>query len=354
MPTDKNFHIASLDGIRAVAAMLVFAAHAGNSYGWNLAPGGFGVTIFFFLSGYLITTLLRLEKERTKTISLRRFYLRRAYRILPPMYVLLTLNLILALIGVLPSDLTVGAVAAQFAHLSNYYMLLFGEKHIVPGTGVMWSLAVEEHFYLLYPMLLLFLLGRLSYKHTAVVLLGLCALVLVWRCYLVFGLSVPSDYTYEATDTRFDSLLYGCIMGIALNPALDDRALTFSSRTWFVLLTISGAVLAFCFWYRSDAFRATVRYSLQGIALFPLFFCAIRYSRWPLFAWLNFAWIRGLGIVSYSFYLVHLTTLSEAATIVHQTVLAPSLGFAMAVLYSVAMYFLVEKHLGILRHRLHR
>jgi peptidoglycan/LPS O-acetylase OafA/YrhL len=71
----RGFYIASLDGMRAVAVMIVFVAHCGLQ---DALPGGFGVTVFFFLSGFLITTLLRREHERTGSISLRRFYLRRA------------------------------------------------------------------------------------------------------------------------------------------------------------------------------------------------------------------------------------------------------------------------------------
>src|SRR6476620_11582619 len=79
----EGFYIPSLDGLRAVAVLIVFIAHAGL----NLpVPGNFGVTIFFFLSGYLITTLARLEHDRTGAISLRGFYLRSILRIFPPYY----------------------------------------------------------------------------------------------------------------------------------------------------------------------------------------------------------------------------------------------------------------------------
>src|SRR5258708_20144236 len=74
------FHIPSLDGLRAISFFIVFVSHAGI----DAVPGGFGVTVFFFLSGYLITTLMRLEAGKTGNVSLRSFYLRRAFRILPP------------------------------------------------------------------------------------------------------------------------------------------------------------------------------------------------------------------------------------------------------------------------------
>jgi peptidoglycan/LPS O-acetylase OafA/YrhL len=93
---NRAFYLPCLDGIRGLAFLLVFVAHAGLG---RLLPGGLGVTIFFFLSGYLITTLLRLEIEDTGTISLRNFYVRRALRILPPMYVTLCIVALLGLYG---------------------------------------------------------------------------------------------------------------------------------------------------------------------------------------------------------------------------------------------------------------
>src|SRR5258708_26476857 len=96
------FHIPSLDGLRAVSFFIVFAAHAGLD---RIVPGGFGVTVFFFLSGYLITTLMRMEAEATGHVSLKNFYLRRALRILPPFYIVLLAATALSELYVLPADL---------------------------------------------------------------------------------------------------------------------------------------------------------------------------------------------------------------------------------------------------------
>lgn len=100
------FHIPSLDGLRAVAILLVFVAHAGLDH---IVPGGFGVTIFFFLSGYLITTLLRREFDRFGSIDLWQFYLRRVLRIWPAFYLVLLCGAALTLLHVLPGTLGIGA-----------------------------------------------------------------------------------------------------------------------------------------------------------------------------------------------------------------------------------------------------
>ncbi|MBK6583475.1 MAG: acyltransferase [Gammaproteobacteria bacterium] len=117
--TNRMPTIASLDGIRALAVMLVFVAHAGFSH---IVPGGFGVTIFFFLSGYLITTLMRVEQESTGRIRYKNFYLRRIYRIFPPLYVVLIITICYASISSSAHQIRTG----ECSHPISYDKLLLG------------------------------------------------------------------------------------------------------------------------------------------------------------------------------------------------------------------------------------
>ena len=349
MSAERSIHIPSLDGIRGLAALLVYVSHATRP---DLIPGGFGVTVFFFLSGYLITTLLRMEHEQTGGISLKRFYLRRVYRILPPMYIVLGLVMALALGGAMSHEMQWDAVLAQFAHLTNYYLVFAGERHIVPATPQLWSLAVEEHFYLLFPIALVLLLRRMDRASIAKWLLAFCGIALAWRWCAFVVLGLGSDYTYMATDTRLDSILYGCIMGLWCNPALDAPRVT--PRRAAAGLVIVAGMLMIGFVYRSPVFRETLRYSLQGAALFGLFFCAVRFHHWRLFSWLDSRPMRALGLISFTFYLSHLAILT---LIRDHTVLAmPARAFAGLIAttaFSGLMYLLVERHLGVLRRRLH-
>ena len=351
---EGGFHIASLDGVRALAALLVFVGHAGLG---DVVPGGFGVTLFFFLSGYLITTLLRRELEQTGGISLRNFYLRRVYRIFPPLYLVLTLLVVLALTGVTKNPMQPMAVLAQYAHLTNYYLVAWGSVDtapVVPFTVPMWSLAVEEHFYLLFPLALLFLRRQVSRPTAALVLALACGAVLLWRCVLIFALHADWIYTYHATDTRIDSLLFGCIMGIWWNPALDKPPARMTGFFWLMACAAAAGLLAFTFLYRSEEFRETLRYSLQGLALFPLFYCAVRYHRLPVFAWLDTRPMRFLGLISYTFYLSH-----EACIVLtgkwldDQGIARAAAGFALTVAFSSASYLLIEQRMARLRRRLH-
>ena len=350
--TDKRggLYIPSLDGIRASAAFIVFVSHAGRG---ELIPGLFGVTIFFFLSGYLITTLLRMEYERYRRISLKNFYWRRVFRILPPMYIVLTMMAILAVTGLVPSEMTWKGLLAQYAHLSNYYQIFFGETGIAPDTGAMWSLAVEEHFYLLFPLCLILLLRRFDYRQAAIVLAGVCILVLAWRFVLVLGLRVDPMYTRAATDARLDSILFGCIMALGLNPMLDKGSIVMNERRWAAMLVLAVAVLALSFLYRAPLFREAMRYSIQGVALFPVFYCAVRFPHWPVFRWTEWRAVKGFGLISYTFYLCHQMALKRAEHFIENPLVAAVVGFFAAVAFSVLMYLLVEKRMADWRRRLH-
>lgn len=335
--------IPSLTGIRGLAALIVFFAHAKLL---PFIPGGFGVTIFFFLSGYLITTLLRQEIEKSGEINFRQFYLRRALRIFPPMYLVLVLTIVLALLT--SQDMTFAIVLAQAAHLSNYVSVLGNPDMMAPYTGPMWSLAIEEHFYLFFPLTLLFCVRRWRYQHVAQILAAACAAVLLWRVFLVAS-DVSSDYIYHATETRLDALLYGCIMGLWMNPKL-DRPL--SPLTGGALLIGSAAILLIAFTVPGQVFHDTLRYSLQSIGLFAVFYCAVRFPHWKLFSWLELPVMRYLGVISYMFYLSHMAFVRIGQDLwPDQPLMRTALAFLATLAFSAASYRWMEKPLGALRYK---
>lgn len=293
-------HIPALDGMRAISFMIVFVGHAGLGH---IVPGGFGVTIFFFLSGYLITTLLRLEMESTQRIHFRNFYLRRVLRIFPSYYVVLFAAMALTATGALWGRLDPGHVLSQLFYYNNYWQIGYGILGQPGGTGVYWSLAVEEHFYLVFPAVLLGLVAVApSQRARALVLGAACAAVLAWRCVLVIGMDVSIERTYYATDTRIDSILYGAILALWHNPALDPPL---PWRRLGPALAIAAATLLGCLVVRDDVFRETFRYTFQGLALIPVFAVAVIYAERPLVRWLDWSWMRWMGRLSYGAYLVH-------------------------------------------------
>jgi peptidoglycan/LPS O-acetylase OafA/YrhL len=345
----RGFHLPSLDGIRALAALMVFASHAGMGH---VSPGGFGVTIFFFLSGYLITTLMRREFEQTGRLDLGAFYLRRVYRILPPLYLVLAVIAVISLMFGWYQMTTIGGVISLLLQYSNYFILEHGGNPLLPATGTFWSLAIEEHFYLVFPLLYLWAARRFTRQGTALIFVAICVAALTWRCILIFALGADSDRTYLATDTRIDSLLFGCIMGVWMNPALDAEPFS-TRRSKFLMLSIGLLLLLAGFAIRDEGFRSTLRYTLQGIGLFPLFWLVVRHPEWPLFRVLNTAPARLLGAISYVFYLSHLLWLSVANTLLTPGPLAAAVALLLTLIFSYIVYRTVELPFARLRHRMH-
>jgi peptidoglycan/LPS O-acetylase OafA/YrhL len=368
-----GFAIPSLDGLRAVAISFVVLSHLhfdfvpGQTVGLAVSlvsigklqlyflQGEFGVTLFFFLSGYLITTLLRIEYDRRGTISLRDFYLRRVLRIFPPLYLVLVAGVILTALGGLRGwPLTAQGVLSQALYVNNYYQIAsFPFFGATAGTWVFWSLAVEEHFYLLFPLFYLTLRRHVpSTERQAAVLLIICGLVFLWRSLIVFFFHPNIYRAFLATDTRLDSILLGCVLGVFGNPALDDSR--FSERWWKCVWLPLGLVgLIAVNLVGGLRFHQSASYSLEGICLFPLFITAVRYHDWLPFRLLKTRWVRFLGVISYSLYLVHESVLIGVRQWVHAPrLIQASLGVMLAILLAISIHYAVEEPCTKLRRRL--
>lgn len=346
---NSSGYIPSLDGLRAVSVTLVFVAHAGVSH---LIPGGFGVTVFFFLSGYLITSLLIQEYTQHEYIAIRAFYLRRLVRLAPPLLITVTFASVLVLLDLAVGELDVGTFFSQIFFYYNYYSLseTVGPAETVDGLAILWSLAVEEHFYLIYPFIFVALLTAPASLRYIVLLLGI---VLIWR---IIRLKIwgHSDWAiYISTDTRIDSILYGCLLAILSAKGLAKGI--FKDRLMYPFIIAALSVLAVTFLLRDPTFRATIRYSLQGIALMPIFHFAINKPTHWLFRPLNWKPIRRIGQYSYTIYLVHFVIIQAllyngvfTSNILMFTMLAAVLSLA----YSALVFEVFEKPLKPLRQRL--
>ena len=297
--------IPSLDGIRAVAIIMVFFAHSGLE---NTVPGGLGVTIFFVLSGYLITTLMRIEYEKSGGFHYRGFYLRRALRLMPPLLIIVAATVLLSATGVIDGGYSFSGLMSVLFYFGNYHMIVTNYDGIPAGLSVIWSLAIEEQYYLLFPPLavLLFRIGRP--RISAITLFALCLAVLAWRYGLMLH-GASDTYMYRATDTRVDSILAGCLLAVLKNPWLDGPATSRNyTRDWLVI-SACIAVLLFTLLYRDEFFRQTLRYTLQNFAIVPLIYLAVaRADRFP-FSWLNTRVMVYIGSISYTIYLTHLTVI---------------------------------------------
>jgi peptidoglycan/LPS O-acetylase OafA/YrhL len=294
--------IASLNGIRALAVMMVFFSHGSTT---SLIPGGLGVTIFFVLSGYLITTLMQREFAASDRIALGAFYLRRAWRLMPPLLVVVAIAGLLSSLNLIDGRFSLRGLLSVLFYFGNYHVIAFDFGGLPVGMGVVWSLAVEEHYYLLYPPLALLLLRSRRRWLASLVLIALCIAILAWR-YRLAAAGGFESYLSMATDTRADAILIGCLLAFwsAPSTATVTAASALPLRSW-LLLGACLAVLLTTLLYRDESFRLTARYTLQALAIAPLIALAVRQSRSAVFRWLNSAPMHYLGTLSYTIYLSH-------------------------------------------------
>jgi peptidoglycan/LPS O-acetylase OafA/YrhL len=351
-------YIPALDGVRAASILLVVLSHLGLD---RVLPGAFGVTLFFFISGYLITRQLLRASIRIGRINLPAFYLRRALRLMPAActYILVA-GLLYELAG---GRISFFGWAAAFGYGANFYDLWVGYHSTLPGVrhpfNILWSLAIEEHFYILWP-LVLGLVWRWRWLFWA--LIGFCLATMLWRwalfdsCVLhhTAGFCAPvnanpiwrTNQLYLSTDARADSIAWGACLAVAEQQDMGVATLALRSR---LAHAAAWAVLAASFLIPGDFARFVIRTTLQGLALLLLVPAAIRMEG-LLHRWLVAAPAIILGRLSYSVYLWHWAALGIADWAAGgNRVEWVSLAIPLSVALSVLSYRCVEQPMLRLR-----
>lgn len=300
----------AIDGLRALAVSGVLLYHAGISW----VPGGFlGVDVFFAISGYLITSLLVAELSATGRISLRRFWLRRARRLLPAVFALLVGVVVIALVGAEDAVARLrGDVVAALAYSSNWWQIVRGETYFEsfgrpPLLRHLWSLAVEEQLYVLVPLALAWFgrRGTLRRDRLAVGALALAAasslaLALLWR-------ADDPTRAWFGTDTRSAALLVGVAAALTRPLARTARPLTGRPRAALdAAASVSVAALLAVMLLVDDRHGFLVRggFAVTGLlAAVAAVTSSHRSSRVGLV--LGMRPLRWLGTRSYAVYLWH-------------------------------------------------
>jgi peptidoglycan/LPS O-acetylase OafA/YrhL len=300
----------ALDGLRAVAVGLVIAYHLGYS---GVAGGYIGVEVFFVLSGWLVCALLMNEHQRTGGIRLTSFWLRRARRLLPAM-VMVTVGTVVVASVVQPerlAELRTQGVAALAYHL-NWRLVLDERSYFEAAGGPsalehLWSLSIEEQFYLVFPLLCGFVLTRRSRKHAVGLVLGAALAATVVRLVL-FEPGVDPSRIYFGTDTRAAGLLLGVALGVFWTP---NRLRPHSSPRFTTVLdafALAGAaVLA---WYtfsldEHDAGAFQGGFTIAQLATLVLIAVAVYPAPTRAVRLLSARPLRWVGQRSYGIYLIH-------------------------------------------------
>lgn len=309
-PLNGANRFAHIDAMRAFAVLLVVVAHAGLG---DIVPGGSGVTIFFSISGFIITYLLLRERDKTGGFSAKGFYIRRAIKIFPPFLIVIVIpSLILASYGMvdMPSLLSQIFFVFNWAYLS-------GETHVLLGSDVVWSLAIEEQFYIVFAII--WLLGvRMPRWRLAILLVAAGAIVYSTVSRLVMAAGpLMSDRIYYGSDTRLDGIAWGVLVAVVFHWLQREELLSSKTARYFAhdgaLLVALGIYFASLI-YREESFRDTLRYTMQSLAACvvilygllpgngPIRMVLYRISQWKI--------VSLIGLASYSIYLVHLVLMS--------------------------------------------
>jgi peptidoglycan/LPS O-acetylase OafA/YrhL len=300
-----------LDGLRGISILLVYIHHLYHP----LMPGGFlGVDIFFVLSGFLITSLLVEEWNREGSISLKDFYIRRVLRLMPAVFTLILVigGFALIFLDKKTAIETYQGIWLTLSYASNW-LYAFHYFSANNPLGITWSLAIEEQFYLTWPLLLILALKfKLQRRWVLYILALIIAIIPLHRKILVEqGATVLR--LYYASDTRADALLIGCLVGLLVSWNLlpHHRRLEIPMKSLAAVVVIFlGYLVGTEFWedlmlYQRGGYLSSGGYTLVALSIGLILTVVIIWP--PKFALLilKFAPLVWIGRISYGLYLWH-------------------------------------------------
>ena len=316
MTNNKSRYLPSIDSLRALAVLAVIIYHVDVNY----LPGGFlGVDLFFVLSGYLISSLIIKEYRKTGSINLYNFYLRRARRLLPAVYFMITVGIILMVMfnEVLLKKSHLDAIFG-YIYSSNWWYI-FHKLDYFDSFGSqspfkhLWSLAIEEQFYMIFPLLFLLINSKKKGKDGTYklsksflyIVLGLIFVSLVTHI-LLFDINNISRI-YFGTDTRAFSLLVG-VVGAILYPMdkLNTKITPQENIVYSVVSLISIAILITIMIYTSEYNTWLYRGGFLLVAILSIIIIISSGKQHTVMAkLLSFKPVVFIGKISYSLYLWH-------------------------------------------------
>ena len=337
-------HVPELDGLRGIAIIVVLIHHQLTSF--SLKGGFLGVDLFFVLSGFLITGLLLSEFEHTGSISIPRFYMRRVLRLGPALAVYLIACVIVAYYTqqiFVQRQLKLIAYALLY---STNWRMAFDWDPVLDPTAIIWSLSIEEQFYLVWPLLLFACLAlRLKRKFIS---LGLVAVIIAICLHRNALLTEGATLTrlYYGTDTRADALLVGCLSAMV---PLQRITSSWIGRT-------AGMIGAGVFLYLTTVVKFTDEWLYRfGFTLIPVLAglviaVAANNPPRPLSIALRWFPLRWVGKISYGLYLWHWLVI-QTTSFYYFGYWEPWAKLTLAIGISAASYYLFEARFNRLKTR---
>lgn len=345
----------SLNGLRAISILLVIMHHLGEQYNFlndipnihwlnpvlfTIQDGHLGVNVFFVISGFLITSIMLQEEEQTKTISLKNFYIRRTLRIFPAYYFMLLIYFFLNHFDYIYISNASWLTALTYTKYFNWTLDWY--------TAHAWSLSVEEHFYLFWP--LLFLTGKKFRKNAAI---SLILIVPVIRTALHFY-PIPWMDNGLTIFTRIDSIATGCFVAL-----YKDEILQRIKPHIFILFIVSFISIFFLrdFYVQSKKIHLDFIFVVLGlndgtiantfIAIIMIYSIFGPEGMW--FKFLNLRIMNFIGLLSYSIYLWQQILLHKSPYWVNR--MPQNIVFVL--LMALFSYYVIEKPFLKLKSRFH-
>ena len=341
-------HSAALDAIRGIAVIFVFLFHAGIR---GFSGAFVGVDIFFVLSGFLITLLILQEYEGKGSISLKKFYMRRILRLIPALVFMLALYL--TVINFRYQD-----AGARLRQLQDAFIVLFyaanwtrafdlGRPDILGHT---WSLSIEEQFYMLWPLCMLFLL-RLRGSFRSILIAVLFCAAWAWRVYLLSA-GASFNRLYNGLDCRADMLLAGCLLASLWHAGYlgfwnRRRAL---SRALVAMACVGFAVMCGCGEWENASLYLW-QYPLVALAA-AMVILEVAAAPGGLFSRaLNTRWLVWPGKISYGIYLWHYPVIALLDKVVVNKNLKAVTAALLTMLFATISWYAVERPFLRLKRR---
>jgi peptidoglycan/LPS O-acetylase OafA/YrhL len=307
-PVQRPRHIPSLDGLRALSVLLVIVLHTllrnilykDIPFAYRLVGNGsLGVLIFFVISGYLISTLLLREREKTSTISLKSFYIRRAFRILPPFYAYLLFLAVLGTTGHLPGMNRRELITAlTFTRNYSYHIDLWALEHT-------WSLCIEEQFYLLWPaVLVLSTLHRKGSEGRRIATrIVLCVLVAEPFIRVLSYRYLPGFHNMGMFQMQADGLMFGALGALQQGHERFERIYTRATHWPWLLPVLIFLVLGTLTLTLGNYWDLTVGFTINGFLILLGLLWLVRNPASTAGRIFNQPWITWIGRLSYSLYI---------------------------------------------------